>query len=96
MVLNWKSSQAYPVNSGVPQGSILVPTLFQLYVNDLLDGIICDIAIYADETTLYSKCDQKSDLWQQLESVSELELTYETLWTGARSGLLISMLEKLN
>ena len=62
VVLDGKSSQAYPVNSGVPQGSILGHTLFQLYVNDLLDGIICDIAIYADDTTLYSKCDQKSDL----------------------------------
>ena len=31
------------------------------------------IAIYADDTTLYSKCDQASDIWQQLELVSELE-----------------------
>ena len=29
--------------------------------------------MYADDTTLYSKCDQASDLWQQLEFVSELE-----------------------
>ena len=28
---------------------------------------MCNIAIYADDTTLYSKCDQASDLWQQLE-----------------------------
>ena len=34
---------------------------------------ICDIAIYADHTTLYSKCDQAPDLWQQLELASELE-----------------------
>ena len=34
---------------------------------------ICDIAIYADDTTLYSRCDQASDLWQQLELASELE-----------------------
>ena len=27
---------------------------------------ICNIAIYAEDTTLYSKCDQASDLWQQL------------------------------
>ena len=33
----------------------------------------CDIAIYADDTTHYSKCDQASDLWQQLELASELE-----------------------
>ena len=63
MVLDEKSSQEYPVNAGVPQGSISSPTLFQLYINDLLDDVICDIAIYADDTNLYSKCDQASDLW---------------------------------
>ena len=73
MVLDGKSSQEYPVNAGVSQGSILGPTLFLLYVNDLPDNVICNIAIYADDTTLYYKCDQASDLWQQLELASELE-----------------------
>ena len=54
VVLNGKSSQEYPVNAGVPQGSILGPTLFLLYINDLLDNVICNIAFYGDDTTLYS------------------------------------------
>ena len=65
MVLNGKSSQEYPVNAGVSQGSILGPTHCLLYNNDLPDDVICNIAIYDDDTTLYSNCDQSSDLWQQ-------------------------------
>ena len=57
VVLDGTSSQEYPVNAGVPQGSILGPTLFLLYINNRPDDVICDIAIYADDTTLYSKCD---------------------------------------
>ena len=73
MVLDGKSSQKYPVNAGVPQGSILGPTLFLLYINEFPDDVICDINIYTDDTTLCFKCDQASDLWQQVELVSELE-----------------------
>ena len=73
VVLDGKSSQEYPVIAGVLQGSILGPTHFLLYINDLRDDVICDIDIYADDTTLYSRCDQASDLLQQLELASELE-----------------------
>ena len=73
VVLEGKSSQEYPVNARIPQGFILGPTLFVLYTNNLPDIVICNIAIYVDDTILYSKCDQASDLWQQLELASELE-----------------------
>ena len=63
VVLDGKPSQEYPVNAGVPQNYILGSTLFLLYINDLPDDVIYDIAIYADDTSLYSKCDWASDLW---------------------------------
>ena len=73
MVLDGESSHEYLVNAGVPQGFILGPIFFLLYINDLPDDVVCDNAIYADNTTLYSNSDQASDLWQQLVFASELE-----------------------
>ena len=66
VVLDVKSSQEYPVNTGVPQRSVLSPLFFLLYINNLPDSVTCNITIYANDTTLYSKCDQASDLWQQI------------------------------
>ena len=45
------------VKTGVHQGSILGSILFLLYINDLPGDTICNIAIYADDTTLHSKYD---------------------------------------
>ena len=73
VVLDDKSSQEYTVNTGLPQGSIFGLTLFLPYINDPPDDIVWDIAICADGAILYSKYGQASDLWQQLESASELE-----------------------
>ena len=76
VVLEGKSSQEYPVNAGAPQGCILGPTLFLLYIKDIPD-VIYDIVIFADDTNLYSNCDQASDLiwylWLQLKLASDFE-----------------------
>ena len=83
MVLDGNSSQEYPVNVGIPEGSILGPKLFLLYINDLPDDVICHIAIYADDTTLYSKCDQVSLIsGSNLNWLLNLNLIYKTLDWG--------------
>ena len=50
VALDRKSSKENLVNAGVPQGYIVGPTLFLLYINDLPDNIICNINICADDT----------------------------------------------
>ena len=51
MVLDRKYLEEYAHNAGVSPCSILGLKLFQLYINDLPDDVICNIAIYADDTT---------------------------------------------
>ena len=62
------------------------PTLFLLYINNLPDNVIFNIAIYADDTTLYSD----SDFWQQLELASEFESDLRDIvhW-GVGCGLML-------
>ena len=71
--MDGKCSQKHRVNAGVPQSSIFSPMLFLLRINDLPDDVICNIVIYDDDPTLYSKWDQASDLWQELELASEIK-----------------------
>ena len=51
--VNGKASEWLPVTSGIPQGSVLGPLLFLIYINDMPDNIISDVHMYADDTKLY-------------------------------------------
>ena len=48
-------------------------TQFLLYINEFPYDALCNMTIYAEDTTLYSKCDWASDVRQQLELASELK-----------------------
>uniref|UniRef100_A0A0P4VVU6 Reverse transcriptase domain-containing protein n=1 Tax=Scylla olivacea TaxID=85551 RepID=A0A0P4VVU6_SCYOL len=55
VVINGKESEWHKVNSGVPQGSVLGPVLFIMYINDIDEGINCKISKFADDTKITSK-----------------------------------------
>ena len=75
-----------------PQGL----TFFLIYISDLPDDVICDITICADDTSLFLSVISHLICVSNLNWLLNLHLIYKTLWTGVRSGLLISVLGKLN
>lgn len=60
--LNGVKSSIKPINCGVPQGSVLGPLLFTLYINDISNCTTCDPRLFADDTCLILHSDKLSDL----------------------------------
>ena len=62
VTIKGQSSEWGHIEAGVPQGSVLGPLLFLIYINDIVEEIDCDIKIFADDTILYisSNDDQMS------------------------------------
>ena len=74
VVLNGLASRTYTVSSGVPQGSVLAPLLFLLYVNDIPEHIECNISMFADDTKIYTAVKDIADsqrLQADLDSLAQ-------------------------
>ena len=73
VALNGQCSSWADVNADVPQGSILGPLLFLIYINDLSDGLKSECKLFADDTSLFSVVNDintsASDLNEDLEKI---------------------------
>ena len=56
------TSSWLPVDSGVPQGSVLGPILFLFYINDLVDGLECPVLLFADDAKIYKEIRSQEDI----------------------------------
>ena len=79
MVVEGEHSYTVSVTSGVPQDTVLGPSLFLIYVNDLGDGIKSRAHLFAGDTILYSVTRTPTDSTQLQENLRTLE-SLEKMW----------------
>ena len=68
VVLNGSVSELSVLKAGVPQGSILGPLLFLVYLNDIVDDLESNISLFADDTSLTLEIDNPDICGMQLQS----------------------------
>ena len=73
VVLNGQFSAWASVNAGVPQGSILGPLLFLIYINDVSDNLSSNVKLFADNTSLFSvPHDVNVSAWELNDDLSKI------------------------
>ena len=77
-VTNWVSKFAN-ISCGAPQGSILGPLLFLIYVNDMNQAVECDLCLYADDSCLLFQHKSVTEIKKQLTKTSAISVI--GLWT---------------
>ena len=71
--VNGSSSKPADVLSGIPQGSVLGPLLFVIYINDITDNLKSDSLLYADDTKIFRRIKSKEDAEKLQSDLNMLE-----------------------
>ena len=79
VVVDNDKSDTVPVTSGVPQGSVLGPILFLIYINDLPDEVRSKVRLFADDTAVYLAVTNLNDAQQLQQDLDKLQL-WEDRW----------------
>ena len=79
VVIQGSHSDWAPITSGIPQGSVLGPTLFTLFVNDMPQHVESSIKLFADDTKLYSRVPVQTDAPLQADIISLMKWSEEWL-----------------
>ena len=73
MVLRGATSEWLPVTSGVPQGSVLGPLLFLIYINDIDDNLDSSLVKFADDTKIYRRINSNQDAQKLQDDINTMQ-----------------------
>ena len=87
VVLDGQASDPVPVLSGVPQGSVLGPVLFLIFINDLPENIRSSVRLFADDCVLYRNIESPTDcqiLQDDLNRLAQWEADWQMKFNVAK------------
>ena len=71
-MVDGESSSATPVKSGVPQGTVLGPLMFVVYINDINENITSSVRLFADDCVIYKSITSLEDAKQLQEYLCKI------------------------
>ena len=91
MVVDGETSDAAAVKSGVPQGSVLGPLLFLIYINDLAEHTLSTVRLFADDCVMYRQIANVRDcrvLQEDLNQLHEWEERWQLKFNKAKCNIM--------